>query len=186
MELRIKNMVCPRCISAVEQALRESGLKPESVELGRVTLNESPDDNQLRVLDSKLESIGFERLEGTQPKLVLDIKNLLSDYLTEIEKGNEMPKKSEYLSESLYKNYSYLSTLFTQFEHLPIEKFWVRLKIERAKELLEEPQNTISQIAFRLGYSSSQYFSNQFNSITGIPPSQWRSQNNKRSGRQDI
>ena len=107
-------MVCPRCISAVEQALRESGLKPESVELGRVTLNESPDNNQLRVLDGKLESIGFERLEGTQPKLVLDIKNLLSDYLTEIEKGNEMPKKSEYLSDRLYKNYSYLSTLFTQ------------------------------------------------------------------------
>lgn len=179
-------MVCPRCISAVELVLRETGLKPISVDLGRVTLNENPDDNQLNVLDRKLKSIGFERLEGTQPKLVLDIKNLLSDYLTEIEKGNEMPKKSEYLSDRLYKNYSYLSTLFTQFEHIPIEKFWVRLRIERAKELLEEPKNTISQIAFRLGYSSSQYFSNQFNSITGSPPSQWRNQKNKRSGRQNI
>ena len=106
--------------------------------------------------------------------------------MEKLELGDDIPKKSDYLSHNLFKNYTYISQVFSDSEQQTIEKYWIGLKTERAKELLETGEFTITEIAHRLGYSSSQYFANQFRNETGETPTRWKSTINTRRGRQNI
>lgn len=177
-------MVCPRCISAVQSALEDSDIEFTTVELGRVTLKNAVGAYKLSILEKKLKNLGFARIESPDAQLINLIKQALLEYLQLIEDGQEVPKKSEYLSSKLFKNYSYLSERFTSVEGRPLEQFWISMKTERARELLETGEHSITEIAHQLGYSSSQYFANQFRRQTGFSPSQWKKNREKRTGRQ--
>lgn len=166
-ELRIKNMVCPRCEMVVQNTLEELGLKVVEVELGRAVV-ENPDSYSREVINRKLEEYGFELLEGQEQELVERIKIKLIQYVRKIEQSEEVPRISDYLMEQMNQNYAALSTVFSNTEDITIEKYVIRLKIERVRELLSYGELTLSEIAHKLNYSSVSHLSNQFKQIVGM------------------
>lgn len=167
MILSIKNMVCPRCVESVGNVLSELNLKAESIKLGEVVLSQKADQEKLDELNSKLEIVGFELINDRETAIAIQIKSALIEYLSHLEEEKEPQKVSVYLSGRLNYNYSYLSNLFSEKQNQTIESFLIRLKVERTKELLSYKKWTLSEIAWKLKYSSVQYLSNQFKKVTG-------------------
>ena len=163
----IRNMVCPRCVAAVRSALEDLGMEVVDVELGKAAVRGQELVSREKI-NKKLVDLGFELLEGRDQQKVEQIKTYLIEYVHELEQNQEMPKVSEYLSEKMHFNYTSLSNLFSVQEDITIEKYLIHLKIERVKELLSYDELTLSEIAWRLKYSSVQYLSNQFRQITGM------------------
>ncbi|PMD97520.1 AraC family transcriptional regulator [Siphonobacter sp. BAB-5405] len=169
MKLYIKNMVCDRCRMVVRQTFEDLGMTPEGVELGEVEVNgDVPDWSRLQ---QRLEQLGFELLEDKRKQLVTQIKRLVLAYINQPARQN----LSDYLAEQLNREYSALSKLFSESEQQTIEQYVIRLKIEKAKELLSYRERNLSEIADELGYSSVAHLSNQFKKVTGVTPSQFRS-----------
>ena len=173
IELHIRNMVCPRCITVVSDTLRELGYEIEEVELGRLVIKGERDFDR-SLIDEKLREHGFGLIENKNQQLVEKTKTLLIQYVQALEEQEEAPKLSDYLSEKLHQNYSSVSSAFSESEETTIEKYLIHLKIERVKELLSYEELTLSEIAWKLNYSSVQYLSNQFKKITGETVSSFR------------
>ncbi|MCX6231797.1 MAG: AraC family transcriptional regulator [Bacteroidetes bacterium] len=169
----IKNMVCPRCISAIESVLDMLKIEYSKVELGQIYLKESLADNKLSFFESEINKIGFELLESSKSVLISRIKTII---IEQIHYQNNALKVnySTLLSEKLNYEYTYLSHLFSSIEGVTIEKFITSQKIERVKELLFYNQLSLSEIAFQLDYSSVAYLSNQFKKETGMTPSAFK------------
>lgn len=165
--LHIKNMVCPRCVTAVRQTLEELGLSVQDVELGKAVIEKGPRVSTQKI-DKALQKHGFELIQGKDQQLIGQIKAQLIRYVQELEEAEGMPKISDYLTEHLHQNYSSLSSSFSESEEITIEKYLIHLKIERVKELLSYDQLTLSEIAYKLNYSSTAHLSNQFKKITGM------------------
>ncbi|MBE7173621.1 MAG: helix-turn-helix transcriptional regulator [Williamsia sp.] len=173
MQLYIKNMVCNRCILAVKALLEKLGIAWEAVRLGEVDLKENllPEkEQQLRV---GLEQLGFELLDDARNKLIERIKTLIIEqvHYGMDDKGLTI---SSLLSAALHKDYSYLSNLFSEVEGTTIEKYFISQKIERVKELLAYDEQSLSEIAYKMGYSSVAHLSAQFKKVTGLTPSYFR------------
>lgn len=172
MKIYIKNMVCPRCITAVGNILDEINVKPLNISLGEVETTGDLDKETIGLLSRKLEAVGFELLNNEQQELVEKIKGTVIEL---IYNDKEITQNfSSILSEKLHKDYSFLSKLFSAVECMTIEHYIILQKTERAKELLAYGQYTLSQIAFMLGYSSVAHLSTQFKKITGMTPSQFK------------
>ncbi|MCO5240789.1 MAG: AraC family transcriptional regulator [Chitinophagaceae bacterium] len=173
MKLIIKNMVCPRCISAVEQIVKDSKLQALSVRLGEVELMKDPGKKKLEQLATALSQSGFELLDDQRMQLIEKIKSLL---ISKVQEGNieDHFSVSKYIGKSIFKDYSSLSKLFSEVEGVTIEQFFILQKIEKIKEWLMYNELSLSQIAFNLGYSSVQHVSNQFKKFTGMTPTQFR------------
>lgn len=171
--LYIKNMVCNRCITAVKQELENLNLPPVAISLGEVELAKSPSEKQLAQLKIRLEELGFELLDDSKKKIIEKIKNIVIKKIhhSELE---EQERFSELLAHTIRKDYSYLSNLFSEVEGITIEKYIIKQKIEKVKELLVYDELSLSGIAFRLGYSSVAYLSTQFKKITGLTPSHFK------------
>lgn len=165
--LHIKNMVCPRCVMVVRQTLEELGFEILEVELGQAVVQVDESISLDRV-EEKLKEYGFELIRGRNQQLVEQIKTLLIRYIEESEQSEDSPKLSDYLAKELHQNYSSLSSAFSESQDTTIEKYLIHLKIERVKELLSYGEMTLSEIAYRLNYSSVAYLSNQFKKITGM------------------
>lgn len=165
-ELHIKNMVCPRCISSVRSILAEAGLQVQEVTLGHAVLADTPpaDPARLRPL---LEAAGFELLQSRDEQLVEQVKLALAGYLEHLRTARLPLTASAYLAERFDSSYAHLSKLFSRAVGLTLEKYLIRLKIERVKELLSYGQLTLAEIADELRYSSSQHLSTQFRQVTG-------------------
>ncbi len=174
MKLSIKNMVCPRCITAVENVLNEMHLQPESVQLGEAIILTEPGETQLAELRQKLQIQGFELLEDSKSQVIDRIKSIVIKHIHHSDEGNML--FSELLVSELHKDYSGLSKLFSTNEGITIEQYIILQKIEKVKELLQYNQLTLSQIADTLGYSSVAHLSAQFRKITGITPTAFRTQ----------
>lgn len=174
MELYIKNMVCNRCIKVVKDELIKMGLTVEKIELGKVEISSPKYSPDLTQIKNVLEANGFELLEDKKAKVVEKIKNLVIELIYS-DKLEFLPTTfSSYLEKKLAKDYSSLSNLFSSVENITIEKYIINQKIERVKELLVYNELTLSEIAFRLGYSSVQHLSNQFKKNTGLTPSHFK------------
>ena len=173
MHLIIKNMVCPRCVTSVEGILNKNKLQVRYVRLGEVELTEAPGQDQLQQLSADLEKSGFELLDDQRTQLIEQVKSLL---IQKVQSGSVEGhfSVSKYLGEHIYKDYSAISKLFSEVEGITIEQFFILQKIEKTKELLMYNQESLSQIAFNLGYSSTQHLSNQFKKLTGMTPSQFK------------
>lgn len=173
MKLIIKNMVCPRCVTSVEQILRKNGLGVKHVRLGEVELSNQPDEITLQRFAHDLRQTGFELLDDQKMQLIEQIKNLL---IQKVQSGNveEHFSVSKYLTEHIFKDYSAISKLFSEVESVTIEQFFILQKIEKTKEWLIYNEQSLGQIAFDLGYSSTQHLSNQFKKLTGMTPSQFK------------
>ena len=166
-------MVCNRCKLVVKQELENIGFHPISIELGEIDFAEELDDAQLATIDKKLEPLGFERIDNRKNRIVAQIKQEL---IKVVYQSEELPTihLSDLLMQTLHFDYSYLSNLFSEVEGVTIEKFFIALKIERVKELLAYEEHTLSEIAYRMGYSSVAHLSSQFKKVTGLTPSSFK------------
>jgi AraC family transcriptional regulator len=173
MNLYIKNMVCNRCIAAVRQELERLNLTPSALALGVVTLEKSPDKNQLQQLKEGLASLGFELLDDEKKKLIEKIKNIIIEQV-HYSTSNVEHNFSDIITEKIHKDYSYVSGLFSDVEGITIEKYIINQKIEKAKELLVYNELSLSEIAFQMGYSSVAHLSSQFKKVTGLTPSYYK------------
>ena len=171
----IKNMVCNRCIKVVKEELEKLGLDVRSILLGEVIVNGKHDELPVDKIRTVLEENGFELIEDKKAKTIEQIKLVILDLVRR--DGEKQPfdeKYSEYIVEKIGMDYHYLSNLFSSVENITIEQFIILQKIERAKELLKYGELTLSEIAYKLGYSSVQHLSNQFKKITGLTASQFK------------
>ena len=171
MKLLIKNMVCPRCISAVSDLFVSEGVTVKSINLGDVETVEELTQDQLLSVGRKLKDIGFELLDDPRSQLVEQIRIAVQQW---VRMDEERPKMSDYLSRILNKDYSTLSKLFSEVRGVTIERFSILHRIEYAKELLCYSQLSTSEIAYRLGYSSPAHLSSQFKQVTGMTPKAFR------------
>lgn len=155
------------------QVLRQNGIVAESVTLGEVKLAEAPDQQQESKLRSDLESVGFEILDDQQSQLIEKIKSSL---IEQVQSG-DLPEDFslvKFVSTTFHRDYSAVSKLFSSVEGHTLEQFFILLKTEKVKEWLAYNELTLSEIAFRLGYSSVAYLSSQFKKVTGMTPSAFK------------
>lgn len=173
MQILIKNMVCSRCIMVVKQEFEKAGMKPLEVNMGEVILINPVSESQLKSIDRRLTELGFEILDDKNKKLIEKTKTVL---IAKVQKGDieEHFSLGNYLPEKLNKEYTQLSRLFSAVEGITIEQFFILQKIEKVKEWLVYDELTLSEISYRLGYSSVQHLSAQFKKITGLTASEFK------------
>lgn len=176
-KLYIKNMVCRRCITAVENELIKHNIEVVHIQLGEVVINGSLSNEQNAVLSRELNQLGFELLDDHKQQLIERIKNIIIN-LVHYSDTAPKHKLSDILSDELNKDYSYLSNLFSEVEGITIEKFLINQRIERVKEMLIYNELSLSEIAYINGYSSVAHLSSQFKKVTGLTPKYFK-QNGK-------
>jgi AraC-like DNA-binding protein len=171
-------MVCIRCQMVVKSELEKLGLHHTRVELGETEIMEDLSADQRNLLSTSLEKIGLELLDDKKHIMVERIKTIIIEL---VHYNDEQIKinLSDYLAEKLNHNYTYLSNLFSEVKGITIEKFYLHNKIERAKELLVYDELNLTEIAWKLHYSSVAHLSNQFKRMTGLTPSHFKNLKNK-------
>ena len=173
--LLVKNMVCHRCVLAVEGILKNLNLTFSKVIIGEIHLTGELPLAKKDMLKQKLSDIGFELIDNHASGLIEKIKSLvINKARNEVEERDNKLKLSHYLSDKLHHEYTYLSSLFSSVEGRTIENFFIEQRIEKAKELLVYGQMTLSEIAYELEYSSVAHLSGQFKKITGLTPSYFK------------
>lgn len=172
-------MACESCKAYVKDALDELGISPVKVELGEIETKKDVTDDEKMQLNKKIKIVGLELLEKKHGVLIEKIRKVMIDY---VYKSDDKPKMkfSVLLSEELNYNYSYLANFFSEVEATTIEQFIISLKIERIKELIIFGEDSLSEIAYKLHYSSVSHLSNQFKRETGLTPSHFKTLKEKR------
>lgn len=179
MKIYIKNMVCLRCKLVVKMELQQLGIHPVIVELGEADTHEELNHEQLDRLDERLRQYGLELMDDHKSILVEKIKTLIIELVQE-HNADLSTNLSDYLSDKLNHDYTYLANLFSEVKGTSIEKFFLAHKIERVKELLVYEDLTLSEIADMLHYSSVAHLSSQFHKVTGLTPTHFRRLKDKR------
>lgn len=172
----IKNMVCDRCKMVVKGELEKLDLIVGKVQLGRIEILSGQVEPVKQQLKQKLNDLGFELLGNEKDILNELIKAELINFLHENTLTEE--NVSAYLSKKILKEYSYLSKLFSGLNGITIEKYFIKLKIEKAKQLIQEDNLNFSQIAYVLRYNNLSHLSAQFKKEIGLSLSEFKSKNN--------
>lgn len=170
MKLYIKYMVSLRCKLLVKEELKKIGLNWVSVDLGVAEIYENISDEQRDTLRRDLAKSGLELLDDSKSILIERIKNVITEM---IHYSDEIPTQnySDYISEKLGYDYTYLSNIFSEVKGTTIQQFIILNKIERVKELLLYDELNLTEISYKLHYSSVAHLSNQFKKVTGLSPS---------------
>lgn len=174
-KLLIKNMVCPRCIQAVRTILVEMDIPVEDIQLGEAWLKRDLQEDENKVFKFQLEKIGFVLLDDTKKQLIEKVKTLLISLIQNSD-GEMNLNYSTYLSERIGKDYRYLSGLFSSQLGITIEKYIIQLKVEKIKEYIFYDELTISEIAYKMHYSSPAHLSRQFKQVCGLSPKEYKKQ----------
>lgn len=179
MRVYIKYMVSLRCKMMVQELMEQLGIKNAVVNLGTVDVSEEISTEKLEIFRLKLGHLGLELLDDKKSILIEKIKNTITEM---IHNADEQPKEnySEYLSEKLDYDYTYLSNVFSEVNGYTIQHFIIINKIEKVKELLLYNELNLTEIAYKLNYSSVAHLSYQFKKITGLAPSFYKSLKLKR------
>lgn len=162
-------MVCSRCLKVINKELEELNISVLSLELGKLTAesNDMSDKQLDKKINKVLRSNGFEIVKSEEEILVEKVKILLIALLKELPVYLKV-KTSEYLATELHREYRTLSRVFSRYENITLEKYFIKLKIEKVRELIQLKQYTFSDIAYLLGYSSINHLSRQFKEVTGL------------------
>jgi len=173
-------MVSLRCKMMVKEELKKLGLKYVVVDLGTVEILEDITQKQRLQLKKNLLKSGLELLDDKKSILIEKIKNVITEM---VHYTDELPKEnySEYISEKLGYDYTYLANTFSEVKGITIQQFIIINKIERVKELLLYDELNLSEISYKLNYSSAAHLSNQFKKVTGLTPSYYKQLKNKRT-----
>lgn len=179
MKLYIKYMVSNRCKMAVKEELKKLGLHFIVLELGEVEIMEDISLEQRNELKLGLINSGLELMDDKRAVLIEKIKNAIIEM---VHHSDEMIKVnfSDYLSQKLNHDYTYLANLFSEIQGVTIEHFIINHKIERIKELIIYDELNITEIAWKMNYSSVAHLSNQFKKVTGLSPSHFKQMKDKR------
>ncbi len=173
-------MVCSHCAEVLETKLREAGFDVQHIELGELTLAQPISSEEYEQLVTVVRDNGFDLINDEAGQTVEQIKQLI----IQLVRGEQQlaGNLSEFLSQHIHKDYQQLSRLFSSVEGKSIERYYILQKIERAKELIVYGEQSLSEIAFNLDYSSQQHFSRQFKKETGLAPSHFKEiKENKRT-----
>ena len=174
MKVLLKNMVCDRCILVIQNVLDELKIDSVAVNLGEVDFGDRMLDlAQLEQFRDEITALGFELINDKKGRLIEGIKKHVIAFVQQSE-TRENTKLSDYLAGHLHQDYNYLSNLFSSVEGVTIERYFINQKIEKTKELLVYGELTLTEIAFRLGYSSVAHLSGQFKKVTGLTPSHFK------------
>ncbi|WP_338358454.1 AraC family transcriptional regulator [Yeosuana marina] len=178
-EFWIKNMVCNRCLKVIKQELQELGLTVLSLELGKLVVEATnkTDINITGDVTKVLLSNGFEIVKSEEEMLLERIKIILIEQLQELPLNIKV-KTSELLSSALNRDYKTLSKLFSANEKTTIEKYFIKLKTEKAKELIQLKQHSFSDIGYLLDYSSVNHLSHQFKEVVGMSMTDYKNTEN--------
>lgn len=176
-------MISNRCKLAVKEELQKLGLHFIVVDLGEIEIMEDMTPEQHEQLQLGLLSAGLELMDDKRAVLIERIINIITEM---IHHSEELPKVnySDYISEKLNYDYTYLSNLFSEVKGITIQQFIIVHKIEKVKELLLYGELNLTEISYKMHYSSVAHLSNQFKKITGITPSNYKQLRDK--GRKSI
>jgi len=179
LKVLIKNMVSIRCKMIVKSELEKLGLHATMIELGEVQLEEDMSTEKQELLKIALFKFGLELMDDKKAILVEKIKNIVVEM---VHYSDDPPALnfSAYLAEKLNYDYRYLSNLFSEVKGITIEHYIISHKIEKAKELLIYNELSLTDIAYKLHYSSVAHLSRQFKKVTGLTPSFFKNMKNKR------
>lgn len=179
MKLFIKYMVSTRCKMVVKEELKKIGLHFVFVDLGEIEIMEDITDEKRNLLRKGLLNSGLELMEDKKAILIEKIKNVIIEM---VHYSDEIPKVnySDYIGEKLNHDYTYLSNIFSEVKGMTIQQFIINHKIERAKELLLYDEFNLTEISYKLNYSSVAHLSNQFKKVTGLTPSHFKKLKEKR------
>lgn len=179
MKLFIKYMVSQRCKMMVKEELKKMGLHYMVVDLGEVEIMETLQDTQWQSLKEALKVSGLELMDDKRTILIEKIIHVIMEM---IHGSEDLPvvNYSSHISEKLNYDYTYLSNLFTEIKGITIQQFIILHKIERIKELIIYDEFNITEIAWKMNYSSVAHLSNQFKKITGFSPTHFKQLKQKR------
>lgn len=179
MILYIKYMVSIRCKMIVKDELKRLGLQYLVVDLGSVEILENITPIQHEQLKANLLQSGLELLDDKRSILIEKIKNVIIEM---VHYSDEIPETnySEYISKKLNYDYTYLSNIFSEVKGITIQQFIIIHKIERVKEMLLYDEYNLTEISYKLHYSSVAHLSNQFKKVTGLSPSFFKQLRQKR------
>ncbi len=179
MKLYIKYMVSLRCKMMVKEELKKLGLHFVIVDLGMVEILEDITLEQRILLKANLMKSGLELLDDKKSIIIEKIKSIIIEM---IHYSDELPKVnySDYISEKLQYDYTYLANIFSEVKGITIQQFIIIHKIEKVKELLIYDELTLTEISYKLHYSSVAHLSNQFKKITGLTPTFYKRLKDKR------
>lgn len=172
-------MVCIRCKMVVKTELEKLGLHYTTVELGEVEIMEDMSTEQHDQLRAGLLKSGLELMDDKKSVLIQKIKNIIIELIHYSDEPLAI-NFSDYLSQKLNHNYTYLANLFSEVQGITIEKFIIAHKIERVKELLVYNELNLTEIAYLMHYSSVAHLSAQFKKVTGLTPSHFKQLKDKR------
>jgi AraC-like DNA-binding protein len=172
-------MVSSRCKMVVKEELKKMGLHFMVVDLGEVDIMENLSIEQREQLKRELLVSGLELMDDKRAVLIEKIKNVIIEM---VHYSDELPKVnySDYISEKLHHDYTYLSNIFSEVKGITIQQFIIVHKIERAKELMLYDELNLTEISYKLNYSSVAHLSNQFKKVTGLSPSHFKQLKDKR------
>ena len=181
MRLYIKYMVSLRCKLVVKDELDRLGLQHGEIDLGYVEIMGDLEPDKREQLAVNLLKSGLELMDDKKAVLIEKIKNIIIEM---IHYADELPKinYSDYISEKLNYDYTYLSNLFSEVKGITIQQFIIAHKIEKVKELLLYDEMSLTEISYLLHYSSVAHLSNQFKKVTGLSPSYYKQLKQKRNG----
>jgi AraC-like DNA-binding protein len=179
LKLFIKYMVSNRCKMAVKTALKTLGFHFIVVDLGEVEIMETISADQRELLVIALGKSGLELMDDKRAILIEKIKNAIIEM---VHHSDELIKInfSDFISKKLNHDYTYLANLFSEVQGTTIEQFIISHKIERIKELIIYDELNITEIAWKMNYSSVAHLSNQFKKVTGLTPSHFKQLKDKR------
>lgn len=184
MEIAIRNMVCRQCVNTVKRLLAEANITYSNVELGKAEIDDNTTQDKLQAFDCLLNREGFERILDPESALVEKVKLSVLHHVR-----NENDNRHN-LSECIYNdvgvNYDTISRVFSAKEGRTIEKYYIAQKIEWVKELLNYGDLTLSEIAYKTGYSSVAHLSRQFKSVTGFTPTEYLKTSRERENLNEI
>jgi len=178
MKLYIKNMVCIRCKMVVKDQLKKLSLPYSRVELGEVEIIGDINAFQRTAFKAALLKFGLDLLDDRKSLLIAKIKQVI----VELVHYEEEPSKinfSDYLSQKLNYDYTYMANLFSEVEGINVEHYLITHKIERVKELLIYDGLSLTDISYKLQYSSVAHLCNQFKKITGLTPTHFKKMKEK-------
>ena len=181
MKLYIKYMVSLRCKMVVKEELKKLGLLYVGLDLGVVEVMEDLTPEQRLQLKENLQKSGLELMDDKKSILIEKIKNVVVEM---IHYSEELPEVnySDYISEKLHYDYTYLANLFSEVKGITLQQFIIIHKIEKVKELLLYDELKLTEISYKMNYSSVAHLSSQFKKITGLSPSFYKQLKQKRGG----
>ena len=167
-------MMCRCCQRVIRWEFEKAGIGVEEIGMGRAVITFDPDRINMEMVKKILQDMDMDLVEDREDRLVEEIKRGVIDLIHRMNNVDSVVRKSEYLVEKTGLSYPYLSRIFSQHEQITLERYIILHKIERIKELIDQEELTLSEIAFMMDYSSVQYLSQQFKQITGMTVSEYK------------